>query len=78
MDNNHPIPLNKNNLSIDTEPINLDDNELKSFQSLFIFNDNLRRHIKLSLSIYKKLNNFDHKYIHQYFAESLQDKKSSK
>ena len=36
----------------------------KSFQSLIIFNDNLRKNIKLSLLIYKKLNNFEHNYIH--------------
>lgn len=52
----------------------LDENEIKSFQSLLIFNDNLRKHIKLSLSIYKKLNNFDHKYIHQFFNENIQTK----
>jgi hypothetical protein len=44
----------------------LDEQSAKSFQSLIIFNDNLRKHIKLSLSIYKKLNNFDHIYIHNF------------
>jgi hypothetical protein len=42
----------------------LDEQSVNSFQSLIIFNDNLRKHIKLSLSIYKKLNNFEHNYIH--------------
>lgn len=42
----------------------LDEQSVNSFQSLIIFNDNLRKHIKLSLSIYKKLNNFEHIYIH--------------
>ena len=56
---NNEIPTNKNVL--------IDDNEIKSFQSMLIFNDNLRKNIKLSLFIYKKLNNFEHNYIHNFF-----------
>jgi hypothetical protein len=37
--------------------------------SLIIINNNLRSHIKLSLLIFRKLINFDHKYIHQIFNE---------
>jgi len=48
----------------------LDEQTTNSFQSLIIFNDNLRKHIKLSLSIYKKLNNFNHNYIHHFFNET--------
>ena len=48
----------------DTNNFLLDEQSANSFQSLIIFNDNLRKHIKLSLSIYKKLNNFEHNYIH--------------
>ena len=47
-----------------TDNFLLDEQSVNSFQSLIIFNDNLRKHIKLSLSIYKKLNNFEHNYIH--------------
>jgi len=32
--------------------------------SLIDFNNNLRKNIILSLQIYKKINNFNHKYIH--------------
>ena len=57
MDNLSQIKPNTNNFLMDEQSVN-------SFQSLIIFNDNLRKHIKLSLSIYKKLNNFEHNYIH--------------
>lgn len=57
MDNLSQIKPNTNNFLMDEQAVN-------SFQSLIIFNDNLRKHIKLSLSIYKKLNNFEHNYIH--------------
>ena len=46
-----------------------DEENTKSFQSLIIFNDNLRNNIKLSLLIYKKLNNFEHNYIHEIFND---------
>jgi hypothetical protein len=55
MDNLQNKPITDNFL--------LDEQSANSFQSLIIFNDNLRKHIKLSLSIYKKLNNFEHNYI---------------
>ena len=58
-----------NLLYMDNHKQELNEDEVKSFQSLLVFNDNLRKHIKLSLSIYKKLNNFDHKYIHQIINE---------
>jgi hypothetical protein len=41
----------------------LDEQAVNSFQSMIILNDNLRKNIKLSLIIYKKLNNFEHNYI---------------
>jgi hypothetical protein len=47
----------------------MDKDMSNSFQSLMIFNDNLRKNIKLSLSIYKKLNNFNHNYIHNFFND---------
>jgi len=62
MDKNIIKPVNLNNQSNLKE---LNEDEIKSFQSMIIFNDNLRKNIKLSLVIYKKLNNFEHKYIHQ-------------
>lgn len=46
--------LNKNNELPNNEQIN----------SLIDFNNNLRKNIILSLQIYKKINNFNHKYIH--------------
>jgi hypothetical protein len=51
-----------------TNPV-YDEEITKSFQSLIIFNDNLRKNIKLSLLIYKKLNNFEHNYIHDFFND---------
>lgn len=47
----------------------LDEQAVSSFQSMIIFNDNLRKNIKLSLLIYKKLNNFEHNYIHNFFND---------
>jgi hypothetical protein len=47
----------------------LDEQTVNSFQSMIIFNDNLRKNIKLSLLIYKKLNNFEHNYIHKFFND---------
>lgn len=55
---------NLSQTKLDTNNFLLDEQSANSFQSLIIFNDNLRKHIKLSLSIYKKLNNFEHNYIH--------------
>ncbi len=46
-----------------------DEQTTNSFQSFIIFNDNLRKNIKLSLLIYKKLNNFEHNYIHEFFTD---------
>ena len=51
-----------------TTPV-YDEDNTKSFQSLIIFNDNIRKNIKLSLLIYKKLNNFEHNYIHDFFND---------
>jgi len=48
----------------------LDEHSVKSFQSMIIFNDNLRKNIQLSLLIYKKLNNFNHNYIHKIFNDA--------
>ena len=58
------IPDNKstNNSLLDEQAVN-------SFQSMIVFNDNLRKNIKLSLLIYKKLNNFEHNYIHKFFND---------
>jgi hypothetical protein len=50
---------------------NLDEEAIKSFQSIIIFNDNLRKNIALSMAIYKQLNNFTHNNILDY----LNDKK---
>jgi hypothetical protein len=47
----------------------LDEQAVNSFQSMIVFNDNLRKNIKLSLLIYKKLNNFEHNYIHKFFND---------
>lgn len=42
--------------------------------SLPLINDNIRENINLSIEIYKKLNNFDHKYIHKIINEKLSNK----
>lgn len=44
-----------------------DDND-----ALILINSNLRNNIKLSLSIYKKLNNFEHYYIHELFDKKTE------
>lgn len=51
-----------------------DEQSTNSFQSIIIFNDNLRKNIKLSLLIYKKLNNFEHNYIHTFFHDKSESK----
>ena len=60
------------NLSHNNQQTNkslLDEESANSFQSMIVFNDNLRKNIKLSLLIYKKLNNFEHNYIHKLFND---------
>ena len=60
------------NLSHNNQQTNkslLDEETANSFQSMIVFNDNLRKNIKLSLLIYKKLNNFEHNYIHKFFND---------
>jgi hypothetical protein len=61
--------MNNNTNNKDSNPIFKDD-DTKSFQSMIIFNDNLRKNIKLSLIIYKQLFNFNHNYIHTVINEA--------
>ncbi len=46
--------------------------ENDDMDSLLLINKNLRDNIKLSLSIYKQLNNFDHKYINELFNKKTE------
>lgn len=58
----------KKSTNIDVEK----ENELNNIiSSLPLINDNIRININLSIEIYKKLNNFDHKYIHNIINEKL-------
>lgn len=51
------------------------ENELNNIiSSLPLINDNIRTNINLSIEIYKKLNNFDHKYIHNIINEKFSNK----
>ncbi|AYV80114.1 MAG: hypothetical protein Gaeavirus10_10 [Gaeavirus sp.] len=52
----------------------LTEDTIKSFQSMLIFNDNLRKNIQLSLSLYKQLKNFTHNNIHKFFDEPTSTK----
>jgi len=45
------------------------------FKTILETNNNLRFNIKLSLAIYKKLNNFDHNYIHHFINEKSKNSK---
>jgi len=77
--NTFKIFFNINLLYMDKKSTNtpiFDEQATNSFQSMIIFNDNLRKNIKLSLLIYKKLNNFEHNYIHEFFTDK--SKTSSK
>ena len=38
-------------------------------ESLPMLNNDIRRNIKLSIAIFKKLNNFEHNYIHDFFND---------
>ncbi len=62
--------------SISREEIQLPDTnfnpENDDMDSLLMINKNLRDNIKLSLSIYKQLNNFDHKYINELFNKKTE------
>jgi hypothetical protein len=49
--------------------VKLNEETTKSLESMYIFNDNLRKNIELSLLIYKKLNNFNYNYIHSIFDD---------
>lgn len=55
---------NNSNSNPDIEPI----------ETLIDVNNNLRANIKLGLAIYKKLNNFDHNYIHELFHQEIPEK----
>jgi|LakMenEpi03Aug12_release.lakeMendotaPanAssembly.Ray.scaffolds.fasta_scaffold631001_2 hypothetical protein len=61
-----------NNNSTPTPKPLLDKQASDSFQSMYIFNDNLRKNIRLSLAIYKKINNFEHNYIHKIFNDKTE------
>jgi hypothetical protein len=65
------VENSNNNYAMDEQTIN-------SFQQMIIFNDNLRKNIKLSLLIYKKINNFDHNYIHELFNDKSTNKLNEK
>ena len=53
---------------------NVDENDnINKIETILLINNNIRNNIKLSLAIFKKLNNFDHNYIHEFF-----DKEKSK
>jgi hypothetical protein len=54
------------NNNFTNEHKSIDNNELENY---FITNENLRTHIKLSIGIYKKINNFDNKYIYNLINE---------
>ena len=47
-----------------------ENNEELILENLILVNDNLRSNIELSLAIFKKLNNFEHNYIHNFINES--------
>lgn len=44
-------------------------------RTLPFMNDNIRTNIKLSVEIYKQLNNFDHNYIHEVINEKSKNSK---
>jgi len=74
MENN----INSKNKTETTNNINENENEnmndnINKIETILLINDNIRKNIKLSLAIFKKLNNFDHNYIHEFF-----DKEKSK
>lgn len=52
-----------------------DKNNINNLESFIVLNENLRTHIKLGLSIYKKLNNFNHNYIHDIFIQKSENTK---
>ncbi len=67
------VPENNNNEHVrlpDTQTVSgtqemSNPDDINTLETLISINQNLRTNIRLSLSIYKKLNNFDHKYIHE-------------
>ena len=59
----------QNNLSQEVDELNM---MLNSFP---IINDNIRANIKLSVEIYKKINNFDINYVHNCIDEKIKNKK---
>lgn len=61
--------MNNNNNSSDI--VNHDD----SLETMLVANYNLRANIKLSLLIYKGLNNFEHEYIHHLINDKSKDTK---
>jgi hypothetical protein len=43
--------------------------------NLYMLNNSIRANIGLSLAIYKKINNFDHNYIHNYANQKSKNSK---
>jgi len=62
------IKKNLNESYLQTSMINNDQtSNAEPMMDIININTNLRTNIKLSLAILKKLNNFDHNYIHEIF-----------
>jgi hypothetical protein len=62
------IKKNLNESYLQTSMINNDQtSNAEPMMDIININTNLRTNIKLSLAILKKLNNFDHNYIHELF-----------
>lgn len=63
-DNTSSIDLN---VQINSSNTKNEDNQMDMILKSFpVLNDNLRANILLSIEIYKKINNFDSKYIHEF------------
>lgn len=61
---------NQNDISYTNSNINAR-TDSEPIETLINVNNNLRANIKLGLAIYKKLNNFDHNYIHELFNQEI-------
>lgn len=54
--------------------VNKTNSDVDPMETLINVNNSLRANIRLGLAIYKKLNNFDHNYIHELFNEEITKK----
>jgi hypothetical protein len=64
-------PSEQNQSQINSQYVQ--NNDMNVIDTIVQLNNTLRTNIKLSLAIYKKLNNFEHNYIHELYGQKSEN-----